>query len=58
LAKALHFKNGDLITHVNGNKLDSLDGAMELYTKLRYATQLEFKLVRKDVQRTIKISII
>lgn len=58
LPKALHFKNGDLISQINGHKLDSLDAAMTMYNKLRHATILEVAIERKGLPLKLKISIL
>ena len=47
LPKLLGIKNGDLVTEVNGHKLESLDQAMNLYTKLRRASHLSVSIERK-----------
>ncbi len=57
LPKLLGLKNGDLLEAVNGESLDSIDRAMELYTKLRRATELEVSLVRKGAPVTLNITI-
>ncbi len=53
----LGFTNGDTIEAVNGFQLDSADKALEIYTKLRNATQLEFDLVRRGKPVTLSIAI-
>ncbi len=57
LPKLLGLKNGDLLTSVNGHKLDSLDQAMDLYTKLRRASHLSVSIERKGeaLQKEIDI---
>jgi len=57
LPKLLKLKNGDMITEVNGQSLTSVDKAMSLYTKLRRASQLEVKVVRKGKTITKEIQI-
>lgn len=47
LPKLLGLKNGDMLTEVNGEALDSVDKAMALYTKLRRASNLNVTVVRK-----------
>ena len=42
----LGLRSGDVITGINGQPLNSLDGAMKLYTKLRTASHLTVDLVR------------
>jgi general secretion pathway protein C len=48
LPKMLGLNNGDLLTSVNGQELTSLDQAMDLYTKLRRASNLSITIERKD----------
>ena len=57
LPKLLGMKNGDLLTSVNGHQLESLDQAMDLYTKLRRASHLSVTIERKGetVQKEIDI---
>lgn len=57
LPKLLGMKNGDLLTSVNGHQLESLDQAMELYTKLRRASHLSVTIERKGevIQKEIDI---
>jgi general secretion pathway protein C len=47
LPRLLGLRNGDLLTQVNGEDLTSMDKAMELYTKLRRASNLSITLQRK-----------
>jgi len=47
LPRLLGLRNGDLLTQVNGEDLTSMDKAMELYTKLRRASNLSITLERK-----------
>jgi type II secretion system protein C len=57
LPKLLGMKNGDLLTSVNGHQLESLDQAMDLYTKLRRASHLSITLERQGevIQKEIDI---
>jgi type II secretion system protein C len=57
LPKLLGMKNGDLLTSVNGHQLESLDQAMDLYTKLRRASHLSISLERQGevIQKEIDI---
>lgn len=57
LPKLLGMKNGDLLTSVNGHQLESLDQAMDLYTKLRRASHLSVSIERKGktIQKEIDI---
>lgn len=47
LPNLLGIKNGDMITEINGEPLNSVDKAMGLYTKLRRASNLTVTLQRK-----------
>lgn len=53
----LGFANGDTITAVNGMVLDSMDDALEAYTKLRAATRVEVAIERrgKPIELTITV---
>ena len=57
LPRLLGMKNGDLLTSVNGHQLESLDQAMDLYTKLRRASHLSVTIERQGevVQKEIDI---
>jgi len=44
--RMLGLRTGDLITGINGQPLDSLDGAMKLYAKMRNASHLTVDMVR------------
>ncbi|MCA9696584.1 MAG: hypothetical protein KC431_03580 [Myxococcales bacterium] len=57
LPKLLGLKNGDLLTEINGTQLQSLDQAMDLYTKLRRASHLSVVIERKgeSVKKEIDI---
>lgn len=57
LPRLLGMKNGDLLTSVNGHQLESLDQAMDLYTKLRRASHLSVTIERQGeiVQKEIAI---
>lgn len=46
LPKMLGLRSGDVITAINGQPLDSLDGAMKLYAKLRNASHLTVDVTR------------
>lgn len=54
----LNIMNGDTISAVNGEQLMSLDRALEVYTKLRNATELTFDIERRGrpMQLTITIT--
>jgi general secretion pathway protein C len=47
LPKLLGLKNGDMLTEVNGEEIKSVDQAMSLAMKLRRASNLSVKLVRR-----------
>jgi general secretion pathway protein C len=57
LPKMLGLKNGDLLTAVNGDDLDSMDKAMALYTKLRRASNLSVTIDRRGEVITKEITI-
>lgn len=46
LPRMLGLRSGDVITGINGQPLDSLDGAMKLYAKLRNAAHLTVDVTR------------
>lgn len=46
LPHMLGLRSGDVITAINGQPLDSLDGAMKLYAKLRNASHLTVDVMR------------
>ncbi len=48
LPKMLGLRSGDVITAINGQSLDSLDGAMKLYAKLRNAAHLTVDVTRNQ----------
>jgi len=54
----LGFQNGDTIHSINGVELTSADKALEVYTKLRDATNLSFDITRRGqpVELTIEIT--
>jgi general secretion pathway protein C len=49
LPQALGITNGDVVTSVNGNSLQSIDQVMGLVTKLRRASNLSITIERKGV---------
>jgi general secretion pathway protein C len=51
----LGFKSGDIITTVNGVKLDSVQAAMGLYTELKHATKAEVGVLRGTETLTITV---
>jgi len=54
---ALGFQNGDTIHSINDFELDSVDKALEVYTKLRDASVLSVELTRRGRPETITIEI-
>jgi type II secretion system protein C len=46
LPRMLGLRSGDVVTAINGQPLDSLDGAMKLYAKLRSASHLTVDVTR------------
>lgn len=55
--KLLGFENGDLVTSINGTKLDSLDTTMGVYADLREASKIEFGYERRGEAKTLTIVI-
>lgn len=53
----LGLTNGDTLQSINGFELTSADKALEVYTKLREATQLEVEITRRGKPMTFKYSI-
>ena len=53
----LGLSNGDTLQAINGFELTSADKALEVYTKLREATQLEVEVTRRGKPLTLKYSI-
>jgi general secretion pathway protein C len=53
----LGLTNGDTLQSINGFELTSADKALEVYTKLREATQLEVEVTRRGKPMTLKYSI-
>jgi len=49
--------NGDLINTINGHRLDSADKALEIYTSLRDARQIEIRLERGGAPLKITITV-
>jgi len=49
--------NGDTLSAINGMELTTADKALEVYTKLREATQLEVEIQRRGKPMTLKYSI-
>lgn len=53
----LGLSNGDTLSAINGMDLTTADKALEVYTKLREATQLEVEIQRRGKPMTLKYSI-
>jgi general secretion pathway protein C len=53
----LGLTNGDTLQSINGFELTSADKALEVYTKLREATQLEVEITRRGKPMSLKYSI-
>jgi general secretion pathway protein C len=53
----LGLSNGDTLQSINGFELTSADKALEVYTKLREATQLEVEVTRRGKPMTLRYSI-
>ncbi len=53
----LGLTNGDTLQAINGFELTSADKALEVYTKLREATQLQVEITRRGKPMTLKYSI-
>lgn len=53
----LGLTNGDTLSAINGMELTTADKALEVYTKLREATQLEVEIQRRGKPMTLKYSI-
>ncbi|MBA3392218.1 MAG: hypothetical protein H0T89_06220 [Deltaproteobacteria bacterium] len=55
---SIGLKNGDTIRAINGMPLTSLDKALEVYTKVKDATQLEIELSRRgNVDEVLTITV-
>ena len=57
LPQLIGFKNGDLLTAVNGAPLTSMDAAMGLYSKLRVTTELRLDIERKGEPMVLVLTI-
>lgn len=53
----LGFANGDTLTTINGMVIDSADKALEVYTKVREATNLDVVVIRRGAPVTISIKV-
>ena len=54
----LGLQNGDTLTAINGNAIDSADKALEVYTKIRDASTLQLDLTRKGSTVQIVIEVV
>jgi general secretion pathway protein C len=50
-------KSGDIITGVNGKKIESVDDALKLYESLKSSSNVQLQLKRKGRQKTINYTI-
>jgi general secretion pathway protein C len=55
IPKAIGLKNGDLLIEINNIELNSLDKAMDSYTKLRDAKLVELLIERRGKHHTLKL---
>ena len=53
----LGFENGDTVQTINGMDMTSPEKALEIYTRLRSATQLYVRIVRRGQPLTLQIEI-
>lgn len=51
------FQDGDLLTHVNDLQMTSGASAMAMYTTLRSATKINFKIVRNEQPGVLELNI-
>jgi S1-C subfamily serine protease len=58
IPKVLGFKNGDLVTSVNGRELVSIDSAMVAYEAFRHETEFRVVLERKRQVQELEIVIV
>ncbi len=54
LLKKLGFKNGDVITRVNGEKIDGMDQALKLWTSLRHQKNFNIQILRDGEQKSLE----
>lgn len=57
LLQQLGFKEGDVITRINGKKVDSVDRAMQLWTQLRNQTDFEIQVLRDGESHRLEYSL-
>ncbi len=48
------FRNGDIITGVNGKRIESVDDALQFYTSLKNATNVDLQLRRRGEDKSIR----
>jgi len=48
------FRNGDIITGVNGKPIESVDDALKFYSSLKNATNVDLQIRRRGVGQTIQ----
>lgn len=48
------FRNGDIITGVNGKSIESVDDALKFYTSLKNESNVDLQLRRRGKERSIK----
>jgi hypothetical protein len=53
----LGFENGDTIQTINGMDMSSPERALELYTKIRNATNIAVRIVRRGEPKTLEFTI-
>ncbi|MCA9655629.1 MAG: hypothetical protein H6712_01240 [Myxococcales bacterium] len=58
LPKLLGLENGDMLVSINGDEIDGIDAAMELYTKLRKAKRFLVEVERRGKPLALTIEII
>ena len=48
------FRNGDIITGVNGKSIESVDDALKFYTSLKNATNVDLQIRRRGKEKSIQ----
>lgn len=56
--KALGFRNGDMVTAIDGHALTDMDAALRVYTKVRKAKTLSVAFERKGAAMTMEIDVV
>lgn len=54
LLKKLGFQKGDVITRVNGEKIDGMDQALKLWTSLRHQKNFNIQVLRDGEQKSLE----